>query len=922
MGQRHLETIMFTDIVGYSALAERNEALALQTLEKHWELLRSVFTKFDGHEIKTIGDAFLVEFPSALRAVEAGLAIQRTLEDYNRSIDEDHKIIIRIGIHLGDVERREGDVFGEGVNIASRIEPLAPSGGICISEPVYVSVRNTVDVPFYSMGEQKLKNISQPIVVYSYHPDKKERVVKTNFWQELRRRNVFKVGVTYAILAWLLMQLTVIAAPALQLPGWTLSLITYILIIGFPLILLFAWAFEMTPEGFKPTHQVQHDESITSMTGRKFDFIIIGLMATAIIFLVLDNYVLIEEASPPMVTSTTEVKSEAIAEAPVVADDKSIAVLPFANRSEEKKDAFFADGLHDDLLTHLSKISDMKVISRTSVMGYRDTQKKMKVIGDELGVATLLEGGVQRAGNQVRINVQLIDVNTDQHLWAEIYDRELTAANIFAIQSEIATAIANALKATLSPEEQARIATVPTMNLEAYDAYLLGKQRMAKRTIQGLAEAVDYFEQAITLDPAFALAYVGLSDSYQLQILYSYLPKDEMQEKAETAINKALSLDDKLGEAYASHGLLNQQKNDFLQSEVAYKKALELNPNYATAYHWYGTLLGFLGRDEEASAQMQKALSLDPLSIIINFNVANFMVLFGRIDEAMAQYEKMIEIDPTAHLGYFGKGNLYSQVYGRLDEAVPWFRRPISFDPNEPNHKVNLGVLYRDLGDDKQAECWFNQAIKLNPENNPANIYKSILHTNRNENDLALAHAQQAIKVVPDDWESLKIARNHDLRVSSYDRALSHYEKAYPALLTKDEPTIDRINYKVAIDLAYVLQLMGEKERAGLLLDRSLKIIHGGIPRYNYDGYGIADVQVYALQGKKQLALTALREAIDEGWSANWRYSLEHNPNLESIRNEPEFQAMLVEIKVNMARQLARVKDMEKEKNWEVCINP
>ena len=194
----------------------------------------------------------------------------------------------------------------------------------------------------------------------------------------------------------------------------------------------------------------------------------------------------------------------------------------------------------------------MKVISRTSVMRYRDTEKSMKAIGDELDVATLLEGGVQRAGNQVRINVQLIDANTDKHLWAETYDRELTATNIFAIQSEIATAIANALRATLSPEEQERIAAVPTENLAAYDAYLLGKQRMATRNTEGLAEAVDYFQQAITLDPMFALAYVGLSDAYQLQILYSGLPWEEMNAKAENAINKALALDDKSGEAYAA----------------------------------------------------------------------------------------------------------------------------------------------------------------------------------------------------------------------------------------------------------------------------------------------------------------------------------------------------------------------------------
>ena len=571
MVQRQLEAIMFTDLVGYSALSERNEALSLELLEKHWELLRSVFTKFDGHEIKTIGDAFLIEFPSALRAVEAGLAIQRTLDEYNDSVDEDHKIQIRIGIHLGDVERREDDVFGEGVNIASRIEPLAAPGGICISEPVYTSVRSKVDVPFYSMGEQQLKNISQPIVTYSYHPDKKEKAVKTNFLEELLRRNVFKAGITYAIVAWLIIQFAAITFPSLNLPSWAITLVTVLLITGFPIFLLFAWAFELTPEGFKPSHHVELDESITHITGRKFDFIIIGLLLVAVIFLVLDNYVWVEK-EPPLLTTTPEAKTKAIVESPVVIDKKSVAVLPFANRSDEKKDAFFVDGIHDDILTQLAKIASLHVISRTSVMQYRDTQKKMKTIGDELGVATLLEGSVQRAESQVRINVQLIDVDTDKHLWAETYDRELTAANIFAIQSEIATAIANALLATLSPEEKERIAAVPTENLAAYETYMLGKQRMAKRTSKALAEAVDYFEQAVALDPMFALAYVGLSETFILQISYSSLPQDEMNAKAEMAINKALSLDDNLGEAYTSLGSLKDNRHDYEGSEAAYKR--------------------------------------------------------------------------------------------------------------------------------------------------------------------------------------------------------------------------------------------------------------------------------------------------------------------------------------------------------------
>ena len=251
MGQRQLAAIMFTDFIGYTALTQRNETLALALLEKHWELLRPVIAKFDGREIKTTGDGLLIEFPSTLQAVEAGLAMQVTLDDYNGTVDQEHAIQIRIGIHTGDVERRGDDVFGDGVNIAARLEPLAAPGGICISDPVYTSVHNKIDVPFYSMGGQRLKNISQSIVAYSNHPENKPKINNTSLMEELSRRNVFKVGVAYAIVAWLIIQVAATAFPALQLPQWAITLVTVLIIIGFPLALLLAWAFDLTPEGVK-----------------------------------------------------------------------------------------------------------------------------------------------------------------------------------------------------------------------------------------------------------------------------------------------------------------------------------------------------------------------------------------------------------------------------------------------------------------------------------------------------------------------------------------------------------------------------------------------------------------------------------------------------------------------------------------------
>jgi TolB-like protein len=327
--------------------------------------------------------------------------------------------------------------------------------------------------------------------------------------------------------------------------------------------------------------------------------------------------------------------------------EKSIAVLPLANRSANEEDAFFVDGIHDDILTQISKIRALKVISRTSVMEYRNTTKNLKTIGQELGAATVLEGGVQRAGDRVRINVQLIDAATDKHLWADTYDRRLTAENIFAIQTEIATAIADALRAVLSPEEQDRLATVPTENLAAYEAYLLGKQRLARETAAAFAEAFDYFQQAIELDPDFALAHVGLADSYSWQVYIGSLAPEEGLPRAQAAADKALALDDQLGEAYNSLAAIKQERGDHTGAEAMYRRALELNPNYKSAYNDYGDLLRFgLGRREEALALHRKAAELDPLSAGIITNVGRDLASLGRFDEALARYQRAVEVNP------------------------------------------------------------------------------------------------------------------------------------------------------------------------------------------------------------------------------------------------------------------------------------
>ena len=720
---------------------------------------------------------------------------------------------------------------------------------------------------------------------------------------ELKRRNVFRVGVAYAIVGWLLVEVASVLLPTFEAPDWVMKVFASLVMLGLPLALILAWAFELTPEGIKRETDVDRAESVRHSTGRKLDFAIIGLLAIALIYVVIDNYI------PEAESEQAEVTAESVAR------EKSIAVLPFENLSQDATNEPFTIGIHDDILTQISKISALKVISRTSVMEYSGTTKNLKTIGAELGVATVLEGSVQRAGDRVRINVQLIDAATDKHLWADTYDRQLTAANIFAIQTEIATAIADALRATLSTEEQRLLDTVPTENMAALEAYFHGKQRMEKRSSAALAEALDDFNRAIELDPRFALAYVGLADSYILQIEYSGLPVDETLAKAQAATDKALALDDRLAEAYTSLGGIEQYRKNYEAAEAAFKRALELNPNYVTAYHWYALLLeGPLGRPDEALEVAKKAVELDPRSPIILLNVGARYAGVGRFDESLAWSHKAIEIDPEFAFGYQWIGFHYWQAKGKLDEAVRWFRKSVSVDPGNPENIAFLAWLFLDLGDLDYAKYWSERSIEQAPESFFPNLAMQLLYLYRGDRSAVLEYGRKAFETehyIAYLFSSFEPVRIHEMRAGRYLEARAAIERVAPELLNEDSPKISNRNYRAAIDLALISSETGEHERTDWLLKSSLQYIQQ-IPRLGFVGYGIADVQIHALRGDKQKALAVLRQAIDEGWRTHWWYYLKHDPNLESLHDEPEYQAMVKEIEADMAAQLARVREMER----------
>jgi tetratricopeptide (TPR) repeat protein len=487
---------------------------------------------------------------------------------------------------------------------------------------------------------------------------------------------------------------------------------------------------------------------------------------------------------------------------------------------------------------------------------------------------------------------------------------------VFSIQTEIATAIAEALRATLTTEERELLDTVPTENMAALEAYFLGKQHMAKRNVAALAGAIDDFKRAVELDPNFALAYVGLADGYILQVEYSGFPIEEVDAKARPAVERALALDDRLAEAYTSLGGLEDSLNHHEAAEAAFRRALELNPNYVTAYHWYSILLaGPLGRPAEALELIQRAVELDPRSPIILQNVGNCYAGVGRFEESLAWYRNAIEVDPDFPGGHQWIGDHYWRVAGRLDEAARWLRKAVALDPEAAERAATLGLLFLDLGDRDRAEYWIERSLELAPDSFSVNLAMELLRLQQGDRPAALEYGRRAfpsqINYYSFWFNSFRPMRIDELRAGRYREARAAVEKIAPELLNEASPQIGVTNYRAAIDLALILSKTGDPQRADWLLEHSLQYIQG-VPRLDSTGYGVADAQIYAVQGNPQQALSALRRAIDEGWRAYWWFYLEYDPILEPLHGEPAYQAMVAEIEADMAAQLAHLREMER----------
>ncbi len=571
-----LAAIMFTDIVGYTALMGNDEEKAFDLLRKNRQVQRPLIQKYNGRWIKELGDGVLASFSNVTEAVLCAGHIQKT----TGNIDN---LKLRIGIHLGDVVFENDDVFGDGVNIASRLMAQAQSGSICISESAHSNVSNKKGITTNFLREELLKNVKDPIRIYEVNVDasvisEPEANSKQSFWQP---------------------------QPAVE----------------------------------------KNDKPI----------------------------------------------------------DKSIAVLPFVNMSNDQEQEYFSDGITEEILNSLAQIKVLRVAGRTSSFHFKGKNIDLREIGHLLNVHTVLEGSVRKQGNKLRITAQLINVDDGYHIWSERYDREMD--DLFAIQDEIAFAITEKLKITLLDDEKAIINKNPTDNKEAYDLYLKGKFYFNKRG-RGILKALEFFHQALEKDPAYALAYTGIADSYYLLAFWGVMLPHDAMPKAKQYAEKAIQLQPSLSEAYAALSFISTFYDwDWLKAKKQFHLTFELNTSYGPAHSWYAYYLSFVERNYEESIQEAKntADHLEPLSPIAHHVLSIMYVIAGRFEEGLKASKTAIELDAGSFSGYRGLGLSLAGLH-RYEEAIEALKTAVSLSLRQPLPLVELCWVYSLAGNTSEVQ--------------------------------------------------------------------------------------------------------------------------------------------------------------------------------------------------------------------------
>jgi adenylate cyclase len=571
--ERRLAAILSADVEGYSRLMGDDEAATVRTITQYRELIATAVAGHGGRVVDAPGDNVLAEFASVVDAVQCAVDIQGEHRSLNAALPPSRQMWFRIGINLGDVIVETERLYGDGVNIAARLESLADGGGICLSGTAYDQVEGKLPLGYEFLGEQTVKNIARPVRVYRLRLEPRPTIGPPARKRSANRRSV--MGIIGAIAVVML----------LGAGGWA------------------GWRWLRTPES----------------------------------------------AGLPL------------------PDKPSVAVLPFANLSQDPKQEYFSDGVTEDLITGLSKVSGLFVIARNSAFTYKGKPVKIRDVGRDLGVRYVLEGGVQRAGSRVRITAQLVDATTGYHLWAERYDRELN--DIFAVQDEVTQQIVRAMAVKLTETEKVRISRAPTGVLEAYDLVLRGHEERKQTTREGNAEARRLFVKALDLDPGYASAYAGLSWTHLQSWQFLWSTDRESLERARELGERAIALDSTLADAYHLLGQIYLWRKEHDRAIAQAERAVALAPNDADGYETLAEILGWSGRAEESVRLIRHAMRLNPrYPFFYLWTLGHAYYLLERRQEALDAFGKIVQLNPNFVPAHAYRAVLLSEL-GRMKEA-------------------------------------------------------------------------------------------------------------------------------------------------------------------------------------------------------------------------------------------------------------
>ncbi len=865
--KRRLAAIMFADMVGYTALMQEDEGGARAQRDRHREILASAVNRFGGEVLQYYGDGTLSIFSSAVEAVECAVEIQRAL-------GQEPLIPLRIGVHAGDIARDEEGVYGDSVNVAARIEGLASPGGVMVSGKVFDEIKNHPSISAVSIGAVSLKNVGYRINVFAIAnegitvPSIEEVRRKTEsegpgafvpgevlpedgtpiphppvgpgeaFLRSVKERALVPWALIYLAGAWVVLQVVGFAGERLlwsPLISQSLALLAFV---GFFVTLVVAWF-----------HGKRGRQRVTP--AEVFIITVLLVIAGGALTLLPGG----DQADPGRMP---EVGSPLAA-----ADDRpSLAALPWINRSGSPEDAYFTDGIHDEILTRLTKISGLRVISRQSVMQFRDSPKTSGEIAEDLGVSYILEGGLLRAGDSVRLNVQLIDARTDDHAWAASYDRPLSMANLLSIQTEISQAIADTLRTTLSPREQEELERTGTENLEAYDFFLRARDYHTRPGYReaDLRSAEALYERAISLDPSFALAHASLSRVHGMMAWERFDPSFERREAQREAAEEAMRLQPGLPQAHAAIGWMHYVRGDFQEALEEYERAQEGLPNDAEILSRIGYAHRRLGNWPEVYAAFEAAARLNPRNPTLFYDLGGHSFGFTRrYADAVSAYDRASTLAPDLYDAAIKKGEIYLHWRGQIDtlRAVVASLPEGLHLPEVDLARVNLALWERDgeglllLLEAIPASVLETQVVFF-----PKPLYAGWAHRLRGEESAALA---------------------------AFDSARVLLEPLVP-----ERPNDERI--PLALGFAYAgLGRTLDAENSAVSAIRLRQAAGDALSRLRTVGNG---ARVLAQAGSADQAIAYLETVLANHSSVSVQ-TLRLDPLLDPIRDHPRFRAVL-----------------------------